>query len=327
MTRLTLVAARLAVACVAVATFAVAAYAQSVPTIRFGRQTAGEDNLWLMIARPDLAPHLGKDYKVSWTQLRGADIAFKAIEAGQVDMISTQSDASLAAAASGLNIKIIASVTRENVEGPHTYWLAKKDGGPKTIHDLKGKTIGILGYRTGIELWARAALLKNGMNPDTDVHWAVVPFAAAADAVRSGRVAAAAAPEPFAEAAFAKGDLKPLFTSKTGEPFDTDLIVIDANPDFLKAHPAAVKAFLSDLKAVTNYFVNHLQEARQDLLKAKLVAMPPKIYLNLKEYPRDPKLMPNIEGMKKQVDVLLKAGFIDKKIDVDKVVDLSYQPQ
>jgi ABC-type nitrate/sulfonate/bicarbonate transport system substrate-binding protein len=88
-----------------------------------------------------------------------------------------------------------------------------------------------------------------------------------------------------------------------------------------------VKAFLSDLKAVTNYFVNHLQEARQDLLKAKLVAMPPKIYLNLKEYPRDPKLMPNIEGMKKQVDVLLKAGFIDKKIDVDKVVDLSYQPQ
>lgn len=32
-----------------------AAQAQDVPTIRFGRQTAAEDNLWLMIAKPELA--------------------------------------------------------------------------------------------------------------------------------------------------------------------------------------------------------------------------------------------------------------------------------
>ena len=133
-----------------------AAQAQDVSTIRFGRQTAAEDNLWLMIAKPELARNYGKAYKVEWAQLRASDIAFKASEANQVDMISTNANASIVAASNGVDMKIIASLSREFANGAHTYWLGKVDGGPDLFKDLKGKTIGILGYRTGIELWARA---------------------------------------------------------------------------------------------------------------------------------------------------------------------------
>jgi len=304
-----------------------AAQAQDVPTIRFGRQTAAEDNLWLMIAKPELARNYGKAYKVEWAQLRASDIAFKAFEANQVDMISTNANASIVAASNGVDMKIIASLSRESANGAHTYWLGKVDGGPESIKDLKGKTIGILGYRTGIELWARAALKSAGLNPNTDVQWTVVPFGAAADAVRTGRVATAAAPEAFAQPALAKGDLKVLFTSKTGVPFDEELIVINAKPSFLKQHPAAVKAFLSDLSDVTKYLAENQKEGRQALLDAKLVAMPPDIYMNVKPYVADIKLRPNMENMVKQQEVLQSEGFVEKKVDLGSFVDTSYLPQ
>lgn len=327
MTRLKRLAIRVGMACIALGTFAIAARAADIPTIRFGRQTAAEDNLWLMMADPKLAPNFGKLYNVEWTQLRASDVAFKAFEAGQVDLMSTNANASIAAAANGISLKIIATLSRESEKGAHTYWLAKKQGGPSSIKDLKGKTIGILGYRTGTELWAREALKSAGLNPDTDVQWAVVPFAAAADAVRSGRVAASVAVEAFAEPALAKGDLKVIFSSKTGMPFDEDLIVINAKPAYLASHGAAVRAFLSDLVGVTRYLDAHLKEGRQILLDKKFVAMPPAIYLNLKPYAGDPGLHPNVASLTKQQDVLVSAGFQDKKIDIGTLVDASYLPK
>lgn len=308
------------------ATVDLAARAEDIPTIRFGRQTAAEDNLWLMMAKPELARNYNKAYRVEWTQFRASDIAFKAFEAGQVDMISTNANSSLAAVANGIELKLVASLSRESSSGAHTYWLGKVDGGPNSIKDLKGKTIGILAYRTGTELWARQALKTGGLDPNTDVQWAIVPFAAAADAVRSGRVAVSAAVEAFAQPALAKGDLKVVFTSKTGVPFDEELIVINAKPSFLKQYPAAMKAFLSDLSDVTKYLSENQKEGRQALLDAKVVVMPPDIFLNLKPYVSDIKLRPNIENLKKQQDELVSAGFIEKKISLDAVVDTSFLP-
>jgi ABC-type nitrate/sulfonate/bicarbonate transport system substrate-binding protein len=302
-----------------------AAQAQDVPTIRFGRQTAAEDNLWLMLARPDLAPNLNKAYKVEWTQLRASEAAFKAFEGGQIDLVSSAGNAVIAAAASGLELKIIGTLSRETERGANTKFLVKKDG-PSKIADLKGGTIGIIGYRSSVELWAREALKTGGLNPDRDVTFAVMPFPQVPDAVRAGRILAGAAPDVFATGAIAQGDIKALFTSKTGVPFDEELIVIFARPAFLKQHPAAVKAFLGDLVAVNKYYLANLREARQALLDAKLVGLPPHLYFNLPDYVRDPGLRPNAEILSKQQQLLVSSGFQEKSVDLNAIVDTSYLP-
>ena len=96
---------------------------------------------------------------------------------------------------------------------------------------------------------------------------------------------------------------------------------------FLKQHPAAVKAFLSDLSDVTKYLAENQKEGRQALLDAKLVAMPPDIYMNVKPYVTDIKLRPNMENMVKQQEVLQSEGFVEKKVDLGSFVDTSYLPQ
>lgn len=302
-----------------------AAWAQDVPTIRIGRQTAAEENLWLMLAKPQLAPNLGKAYKLEWSQWRASDAAFKAYEGGQIDIATTSANASIVASSKGLDFKIIASISRESEKGAHTYFLAKADG-PATIADLKGGTIGIVGYRTSIELWAREGLKKGGLNPERDVKWAVLPFSSMAEAIRTGKIATGGIPEMFAKGEIAKGDLKVLFTSKTGVPFDEELIAMIANPAFLKKHPAAVRAFIGDLVAVTKHYLANIKEGRQALLDAKLVALPPEVYLNATEYVRDPNLRPSIEILTKMQDNLVASGFQEKKTDINALVDLSFVP-
>ncbi|HUQ24627.1 MAG TPA: ABC transporter substrate-binding protein, partial [Burkholderiales bacterium] len=41
-----------------------ASAAQDAPLIRFGRGFAAEEQVWLMSARPDLAPNQGKKYQL-----------------------------------------------------------------------------------------------------------------------------------------------------------------------------------------------------------------------------------------------------------------------
>ena len=305
---------------------AVAAAAQDVPTIRLGRQTAAEENLWLMLAKPQLAPNLGKAYKIEWSQWRASDMAFKAYEANEIDMATTSANAVIVAASKGLDFKVIASISLESSRGPQTSFLAKAEGGPATIADLKGQTIGIIGYRTSIELWAREGIKTGGLNPDRDVKWAVLPFGAMVEAIRTGKIATAGVPEMFAKGEIAKGGLKVLFTSKTGVPFDEELIALIANPAFLKKHPAAVRAFLADLVHVTKIYMADTKAGRQAIIDAKLVQLPPEVYLNLTDYVRDPGLRPSVEIMTKMQDNLIASRFQEKKIDIKTLVDLSFLP-
>ncbi|WP_244544429.1 MULTISPECIES: ABC transporter substrate-binding protein [unclassified Beijerinckia] len=297
--------------------------AQEPTLIRFGRQTAAEDNLWLMIAKPELSPEINKSYKVQWTQFRASDMAFKAFEAGQADIITTNANAAITAATKGLDMKIIATLSRESNAAAKTYFLVRKDG-PATIAEMKGKNIGIIGYRTGVELWARQALKTGGLNPDRDVTWSVVPFPAMIEAIRAGKITTGPLPEIFATNELRKDELRVLFTSKTGVPFDEDLIVVLVRNDFARANRKAIQAFAQDLIATSTYYDSHLKEARQALLDAKLVPLPPDVYLNMREYARDPKLLPNVEALNKQQDILFDASFIDQKLDVNGLIDRSY---
>lgn len=297
--------------------------AQEPTLIRFGRQTAAEDNLWLMIAKPELSLAMNKTYKMQWTQFRASDVAFKAFEAGQVDLITTNANAAITAASKGLDMKIIATLSRESNSAAKTYFFVRKDG-PATIADMKGKNIGIIGYRTGVELWARQALKTAKLNPDRDVTWSMVPFPAMIEAIRSGKITTGPVPEVFAANELRKDELRVLFTSKTGIPFDEDLVVVLARNDFARANRAAIQAFARDLIATTAYYDAHLKESRQALIDAKLVALPPDLYLGLKEYARDPKLLPNAEALGKQQDILSDAGFIDQKLNINELIDRSY---
>jgi len=306
--------------------FATPAFAEAVK-IRVGHGAAVEEQLWLMKAKPDVTPNQGKAYTLDFQLFRGTDQRFKAVEAKELDVFTSSGSSAIVAYSQGLKFKAVASVSMESSKGFVTQYVVLADSPARTIADLKGKTIGNNAARSSIELWARMALAKHGLNPDRDVSWAIVPFPAQGEALRSKKLDVAALPQPFAAAEMAKGGVRTLFTSKEGMPFDEELILLLVTEDFAAKQPAALKAFMADFAAATRFYVAKPKEARKALIDAKLVRVPEALYVNMDDNYRNPTAHIDVEALKKAQDVMVAQGHQKTKVDPAAFVDMSYLPK
>ena len=152
--------------------------------------------------------------------------------------------------------------------------MVKDDGPIKSIKDLKGGTIGVVGIKTATDLWARAGLINAGLVPDKDTKVVPMAFPVIGDAVRTGKVSAGTFVEPFYSAEMAKGGLRKLFTAVEAVGYEHELLDIFFGEKFLKANPDAVRAFLADYVAVTKYYLANMEQAKRDLHKAGFVRTP-----------------------------------------------------
>jgi ABC-type nitrate/sulfonate/bicarbonate transport system substrate-binding protein len=295
--------------------------------IRLGHGPAAEEQLWLMKAKPDLTPGQGKDYTLDFILFRGTDQRFKAVEAGELDVFTGSAASCILAWSQGLEFAAVASITRESTKGFVAQYMVLADSPVKTIADLKGKTIGNNAARSSIELWARMALMKHGLDPDRDVEWAIVPFPSQGEALRAKKIDVGAFPQPFAAAEIGKGGLRSLFTSREGMPFDEEVQLILTTKSFAAKHAPVLRSFLADFVAATKFYVDKPKEARQALLDSKMVRLPAALFLGMEDHYRDPSGRIDIESMKKAQDTMLKVGYQKNRIEVEKFIDLSYLPK
>jgi ABC-type nitrate/sulfonate/bicarbonate transport system substrate-binding protein len=306
--------------------FTVCAAAQPV-TLRLGHGPAAEEQLWLMKAKPDLTPGQGKDYALDFQLFRGTDQRFKAVEAGQLDVFTGSASSSILAWAQGFDFKAIASVTRESDRGFVVQYMALEEAPIKSVADLRGKIVGNNAARSSIEMWARMALSKHGLNPDRDVSWAIVPFPSQGEAVRSKKIDIGAFPQPFAAAEMGKGGLRTIFTSREGMPFDEEVQLLLVPKEFASRQERVLRSFLSDFVAATKFYLEHPKEARQALLDSKMVRLPPELFLNMQDHYRDASARISVEAMKRAQDAMLKVGYQKQPVEIEKFVDMSFLPK
>jgi ABC-type nitrate/sulfonate/bicarbonate transport system substrate-binding protein len=295
------------------------------PKLRIGYGVAAEEQLWLLIAKPDIGPHYGKDYTIDGTRFSGSDKRAQAFEAGAIDMASSSANGVIFAAAEGVTGKIIASVSRESQRGYSTSFYALANSPIKTVADLKGKTVAVNGFETSGHLWLKTALAKARL-AESDVTIVPIPFPAMAESLRSGKIDAGEFPQPFDALLHNEMQVTKIFSAKDAIPGDEELIVLVAKDDFLKANTAAIKAFLDDLHAATKFYLEHPQEARQALIDTKMVRVPADVFLGMNDYYRDPAMHAEVKTLEAMQESQFDAGFQSKKADINQLVDLSYLP-
>jgi ABC-type nitrate/sulfonate/bicarbonate transport system substrate-binding protein len=310
--------------------FTVNALAQSAPLIRFGRGFAAEEQVWLMSARPDLAPNQGKRYQLKQILFQANPERFQAFLAGELDAGTAPGLAVIFARAQGMDMKIVASVCLEAKGDKYftTTYMVKEGGPVKTVKDLKGGTIAVVGIKTATDLWARAGLINAGLVPDKDTKVVPMAFPVIGDAVRTDKVSAGTFVEPFYSAERAKGGLRTLFTAVDAVGYDHELLDIFFGEKFLKQHPDAVRAFLADYVAVTKYYLSNMEQAKRDLHKAGFVKTPIDIYLKNADWKRDPNARVDVESLKKLATFMHeKLQWLDKPVNVDSMVDQGFLPR
>jgi ABC-type nitrate/sulfonate/bicarbonate transport system substrate-binding protein len=295
------------------------------PKIRIGYGVAAEEQLWLLIAKPDIGAHYGKDYVIDGTRFSGSDKRAQAFEAGAIDIASSSANGVIFAAAEGVTGKIIASISRESQRGYSTSFYALAGSPIKTVADLKGKTVAVNGFETSGHLWLKTALAKAGI-AEGDVTIVPVPFPAMAESLRSGKIDVGEFPQPFDALLHKEMQVTKIFSAKDAIPGDEELIVLVAKDDFLKPNTPAIKAFLDDLHAATKFYLERRQEARQILVDTKLVRVPADVFLSMDDYYRDPAMRPEVKTLEAMQESQFNAGFQSKKADINQLVDLSYLP-
>jgi len=310
--------------------FALNAVAQTGPLIRLGRGFAAEEQLWLMSARPDLTPNQGKRYQLKQILFQANPERFQAFIAGELDGGTAPGLAVIFARAQGVDMKIVASICLE-ASGPGiftTQYMVKDDGPIKSVKDLKGGTIAVVGIKTATDLWARAGLLNAGLVPDRDTKVVPMGFPVIGDAVRTGKVSAGTFVEPFYSAEKAKGGLRTLFTAVDAIGYEHELLDIFFGEKFLKSNPEAVRAFLSDYVAVTKYYLANTEQAKTDLHKAGFVRTPLPVYLKTSDWKRTPDGRVNVDSLKKLATFMHeKLEWLEKPVNVDSMVDQGYLPR
>ncbi len=296
--------------------------------IRVGHGFAAEEQLWLMAARPDLTPSQGKLYTLKFTAFRGNADRLNAYEAGQIDAGTIAGPTALFSAEQGLPMKLVASISREVPGGNYhnTSYLALADSGLRSAKDLRGKTIGIVDFKSATELWARAAVESAGLDSNRDVRYVVVPFPAMGEALRAHRIDVGVFPQPFYAIERARGGVVAAFTSKTGVPFDEELLMLFMRPEFVQRNTEVVRAFLRDLVAATRWYLAHTREARQVLIDKRFVAAPPSIYLDMQDWFREPTCRVSVESLRRVQELHIKLGWQSKRVDLRTVVDNSLLP-
>ena len=301
------------------------AFAQDKPVpIRLGMTTtSGEDQLWLMKARPDLTPNQGKAYTLETFPFRGGDLRFKAFQSGQADGAVATGTGALTAATKGVPLVVVAAISEEDDGTYSSPYVVLEESPIKSVKDLKGKTIGLNGLRESFELGARLALLDAGLDPDRDVKWAVVTPPAMGDALRAGKIDLAGLSQPFFAAEKARGGVRILFTAHSAMKFKEEFVLY-FNPDFVRRNRAAMQAFASDFLAATKYYNENTRPAREAISAAKLVDMDPTVYLPMIALKRKDDGRPSPEYFAELQKALLRAGYIDKSIDLSSVVDTSF---
>lgn len=304
------------------------AVADSKPVaIRLGNTTtSGEDQIWLMKARPDLTPGQGKAYTLETFPFRGGDLRLRAFQAGQVDGLVSTGTGAVTAATKGVPLVIVAALSEEDNDHYSSPYVVLNNSPIKTTKDLKGKTIGLNGLREAFELGARMALLDAGLDPDRDVNWVVTPPATMGEALRGGKVAMVSMSQPFFAAEQARGDVRILFTAATAFGFK-DEFLLSFNPDFVKRNKEVMRAFVADFIVATQYYSKNMLEARQAISQAKLVEMDPAVYLPMVALKRKEDGKPSRDYLIALQKALLRVGYIDKTIDIDTILDTSMFPQ
>jgi ABC-type nitrate/sulfonate/bicarbonate transport system substrate-binding protein len=306
---------------------AVSGAAQAEPTtLRIGYGGAAEEQLWLLIAKPAMGKHAGKDYTIEATRFSGSDSRAQAFEAGAIDLAEGGANGVIFAAAEGVSTKIIASLARESTRGFSTAFYVKADSPIKTVADLKGKIVGINGFSTSGHLWLKGALEKVSLT-DSDVTIARTSFPAMGESLIAGRIDCGEFPQPFAAVLEHDAKVRKLFDAKYGLPFDEELNVLVGKDEFLKKHAGTIRAFLADLHDATQFYLTEPREARQILIDAKMIRVNPEIYLSMVDWYRDPTMRPDLAALKKMQEFQVKAGFQKKPVDIDSIVDTSYLPK
>lgn len=208
----------------------------------------------------------------------------QAVATGMVDVFGSGHVTNIVnAREAGVNLKIVNAATLDSPDfnKTHMTWFVRADSKIKSPADLKGKTIATTSLGGCAELWNTVLLHQNNLNA-SDVHLTVISSELSIEqALRQGQIDVGILHGPNNVIAYSKGGLRILAKSydiakKAGGDGSLSAVGVRAfTEDFIKEHPAVVKAYVTAENRAQEWANANYDKALADA--AKFLNVDPKL--------------------------------------------------
>lgn len=304
----------------AMAAFTAPAHADEVPTLRVGWTIPAEEAKYWMMKRPEAFPELGKRYRIEWTQFQGTAPMVQAMISNALDC-SSQAPLSLGQGALNgkLEAYVVAQHVGESASSFSVYWGVLDESPIKSVAELKGKTVGVNVYGSGVHGQMAMILKKAGLDAAKDIKLVETGFPGSESALRGGRVDAAVFVQPFAARAESKGGVRKLFALQSLMP-NTVHVVEVCKKAFAEQHPEAVKAYVRDLTAAMKMAIAQREETVKvvsEVTRAPAAALEPYL-MKANDFARDADARPDFAALQTMFDQYTELGLLSQALKVDR---------
>ena len=282
----------------------------------------------LLAEKKDLAKHWGTSYDFEAVRYQGTPPMITALATNELEIADlAYSTLGLAIQNAGLDdLKVIADEFQDGAPGYYSdEFFVRKDGGIAKIEDLKGKVIATNATGSGIDIAMKAMLHKHGLDDKRDYTTIEAPFPAMASMLAEKKVDLVPGVLPFSLNPALRDPSNVLFTQKEGVG-RTQMIIWTARKSFLDKNRAAMVDFMEDVLRIERWYLDPKNHADVVAIGAKLLKVPPERLdwlFTKQDYYRDPNGKPDLEALKKNMDITKELGFFSGSVDLAKHTDLS----
>jgi sulfonate transport system substrate-binding protein len=201
-----------------------------------------------------------------------------------------------------------------------------KDSPIKTVEDLKGKVLATNGIGGGLDMIAKAMLLKHGLADKRDYSVIEISFPSMKAVMMEHKADLVSFAPPWSHEAEFKANARILFTTNEAMG-NVALSFWTARTGFLAKNRAAMVDLLEDYIRIIHWYVdpaNHDETVGivANFLKLKPEVLQDWLFTKQDNY-RDPNGMPDLDAITRNVHVQKELGFIKADLDAKQYADLS----
>ena len=319
----------LSLAAAILAVGALSAKAADPVKIRFGWAVVPASMVPLFPEIKDKLKHYGKSYTLDAQRFQGTPQMLTAQATGDLD-ISTLAFSTIALAIQNAkmnDLRVISDEFQDGVEGYATNtFLVAKDSPIQKVEDLKGKVLATNGGGSAVDIVMRAMLRKHGIDDNKGVTWVEVPLPNMGAFLMEKKADHVPSVLPFSQNPKILEASRVLYTQKDAVG-QTQMIIWAARAPFLQKNKAAMIDFFEDAITAMRWFEDEKNHAETVKLVSDFTKIPAPVFeswlFTKKDYYRNPKLMPNLEALQKNIDLQKDLGLLKASIDIKKFSDLS----
>jgi ABC-type nitrate/sulfonate/bicarbonate transport system substrate-binding protein len=282
----------------------------------------------ILLEKKDLAKHLGQSYVLETTRFAGTPPLITALANNELEIADlTYSTIPIAIGNAGLDdLRVIADEFQDGVGDTYSNeFMVLADGPIKTIEDLKGKAVATNAAGSAVDVAMRAMLRKHGLEDKRDYTMVEAPFPAMRAMLAEKKVDLIPAVLPFAYDPELKKIARVLFSTKEAVGI-TQFSVWMVRQPFIDKNRAVLVDFMEDALTIVRWYLDPANHKEAMEIAGRITKQPAErfdwVFTSRDNY-RDANMLPNLDALQKNIDLVKELGFVQASIDIKKFTDLS----